>query len=158
MPCWSVSPWRRPRPSLSSTRVGGLLGLVEAILDVVQPLVARAHLRLLGCIAVCGRRFCRLLVRGGAVGEDPDVLPDRSVSLAPDGRRHAVRASLAVAEHHRGTGIGRRLVTAVEDHARERGIQTVRIAVLVGNDRAEALYRELGYRPAETQLCTSVLD
>jgi ribosomal protein S18 acetylase RimI-like enzyme len=64
--------------------------------------------------------------------------------------------SLAVAEAHRGTGIGRRLVAAVEDHARNCGIQTLKIAVLVGNHRAEALYRELGYQPAETLLYKSV--
>ncbi len=34
--------------------VGGLLGLVGAILDGVQPLVARAHLRLLGCVPDVG--------------------------------------------------------------------------------------------------------
>jgi len=64
--------------------------------------------------------------------------------------------SLSVAENHRGRGIGRRLVHAVEEHARAHGIQTVKIAVLVGNHRAEALYRELGYHPAETLLYKSV--
>ncbi|MDB5405653.1 MAG: acetyltransferase, family [Rhodospirillales bacterium] len=45
-----------------------------------------------------------------------------------------------------GAGIGRRLIASCEARIRAAGINAVAIAVEKNNDRAEALYRRLGYR------------
>jgi GNAT superfamily N-acetyltransferase len=60
--------------------------------------------------------------------------------------------SLVVAETHRGGGLGARMLQAVEEMAAARGIDTVRIAVMAGNDSARRFYDHAGYRPAELVL------
>jgi GNAT superfamily N-acetyltransferase len=55
-------------------------------------------------------------------------------------------AELVVSESYRGRGIGHRLVLAMEDAARARGLKRMGIGVLAGSDRVHRLYRELGYR------------
>ena len=52
---------------------------------------------------------------------------------------------LAVAPAHRGHGIGRALLLAVEEEARRRRAVKVTLEVLSGNARARALYVALGY-------------
>lgn len=55
-------------------------------------------------------------------------------------------AELVVSESYRGRGIGHRLLLAMEDAARARGMTRMGIGVLAGSDRVHRLYRELGYR------------
>ena len=64
--------------------------------------------------------------------------------------------SLVVAAERRGQGVGRQLVAAVEDHARSIGADTVKVAVMAGNDRAKGLYIGLGYQPGEVVLLKRV--
>ena len=52
---------------------------------------------------------------------------------------------LAVAPGHRGHGIGKALLGAVEAEARRRGACKVTLEVLSGNARAKGLYLALGY-------------
>ena len=52
---------------------------------------------------------------------------------------------LAVLPGHRGRGIGRALLHAVEGEARSRGASKVTLEVLSGNGGAQALYLALGY-------------
>ena len=52
---------------------------------------------------------------------------------------------LAVLPLHRGRGIGRSLLQAVEREARRRGASKVTLEVLSGNERAKSLYLALGY-------------
>jgi ribosomal protein S18 acetylase RimI-like enzyme len=57
--------------------------------------------------------------------------------------------TLVVAPSRRSGGVGRGLLEAAEHAARERGIDTVKIAVMSGNDRAQQFYEAAGYSVAE---------
>jgi GNAT superfamily N-acetyltransferase len=57
--------------------------------------------------------------------------------------------TLVVAEGHRSAGVGRALLQAAEQAARDRGADTVKIAVMAGNRRAAAFYETGGYSVAE---------
>ena len=46
----------------------------------------------------------------------------------------------------RGSGVGRRILTALEDHARSAGLVRLRLETGVRSDPALALYRAAGYR------------
>ena len=52
---------------------------------------------------------------------------------------------LAVMPGHRGTGIGRALMAAVEAEALKRGACKVTLEVLSGNEPAQKLYKACGY-------------
>jgi [ribosomal protein S18]-alanine N-acetyltransferase len=54
--------------------------------------------------------------------------------------------NVAVAEEHRGRGIGRGLVDAVLERAAERGVHEVFLEVRRSNDCAQNLYRTLGFQ------------
>ena len=52
---------------------------------------------------------------------------------------------LVVVDDHRGAGIGRALMAAVEDEALKRGACKITLEVLSGNARAMALYEDCGF-------------
>lgn len=54
-------------------------------------------------------------------------------------------ANFAVAESHRGRGLGRRLLEHVLEVARERGVEALYLEVRVSNEAALALYRAYGF-------------
>ncbi|NSL54266.1 GNAT family N-acetyltransferase [Uliginosibacterium sp. IMCC34675] len=53
--------------------------------------------------------------------------------------------SVGVAAEHRGKGVGRALVALAEAWAARRGAADMRLQVWSFNERAMALYEELGY-------------
>lgn len=55
-------------------------------------------------------------------------------------------ANIAVAEAHRGRGLGRRLLEAVLDVGRQRGLDAVYLEVRASNADALALYERFGFR------------
>jgi ribosomal protein S18 acetylase RimI-like enzyme len=57
--------------------------------------------------------------------------------------------TLVVAESMRSRGAGRDLMAAVRDYAARIGIDTLKVAVMVGNQRAQAFYSKAGFEPAE---------
>ncbi|HWU84948.1 MAG TPA: GNAT family N-acetyltransferase, partial [Rhodocyclaceae bacterium] len=52
---------------------------------------------------------------------------------------------VVVTESERGQGIGRQLMQAAEELARELGCCKLTLEVLQGNTKAQAVYRSLGY-------------
>ena len=60
--------------------------------------------------------------------------------------------TLVVVRAQRSAGVGRALLTAAEEIARDRGVDTMKIAVMSGNTRAEEFYESNGYRAAEQVL------
>jgi GNAT superfamily N-acetyltransferase len=59
---------------------------------------------------------------------------------------------LYVAPNLRGLGIGKRVLKALEQSARERGFSAVYLQVEAGrNPRALQLYRKLGYQPLQAE-------
>lgn len=56
--------------------------------------------------------------------------------------------SVVVDPHHRGLGLGRRLVEAAEARARRQGCAGVSLEVRTDNGPARELYRSLGYAEA----------
>ena len=58
---------------------------------------------------------------------------------------------IAVAPEMRGRGIGRRLLQAVEDHARQTGCCKVTLEVRSDNSRAQAAYRAAGFKSTQPE-------
>ena len=59
-----------------------------------------------------------------------------------------------VSSVYRGQGLGRRLLDAVLDHARNGGIDTIRVSTFESHPEACALYRSAGFRQTgATPLC-----
>lgn len=58
---------------------------------------------------------------------------------------------LIVDEHHRGEGIGAKLLEAAEGWARKTSCQVLRVRTNVVRDRAHAFYQGLGYSVVKSQ-------
>lgn len=66
--------------------------------------------------------------------------------------RYARIGSVAVAEAHRGKGIGKHLMALAEEWAVRRGARDMRLNVWSFNERALAFYDELGYQTRSLSL------
>jgi GNAT superfamily N-acetyltransferase len=66
---------------------------------------------------------------------------------APNGIVEVV--SLVVRADSRSRGLGTQLLDTVQEFAQEQSINTLKIAIMVGNDRARDFYRRSGYVAAE---------
>lgn len=80
------------------------------------------------------------------VAEAGTALLGYALVLFRSGTAVARLYSLAVDPAARGQGIGRRLLGAVEERARERGALFLRLEVRIDNAVAAGLYRRAGYR------------
>lgn len=96
-------------------------------------------------------RFWReltLLPRGAVViardGDRVDGVVVLAPAWAPNQPHRADVAKLLVHRRARGAGLGRRLMTALEDHARAMGFRLLTLDTRRG-DVAERLYRRLGW-------------
>lgn len=63
------------------------------------------------------------------------------------GSRAQILETLSVLPAARGTGLGSRLMDAVDEEALARGIRVAAVDVLGGNERARKLYLRRGYLP-----------
>jgi RimJ/RimL family protein N-acetyltransferase len=98
------------------------------------------------------RRYLRALRRypdaAVIVAEIDDAIIGR-LSLARDphpASAHVADLGLMVAKAHRRLGVGRALMTAAEEWAREAGVRKLELHVFPHNTPAIALYEGLGYR------------
>jgi GNAT superfamily N-acetyltransferase len=73
-------------------------------------------------------------------------------SLDAHGRSVAFIYGLEIDAEHRGRGLGRAAMIAVEQKARELGHEEIRLNVFGGNAPARALYRSLGYEEADVTM------
>lgn len=78
----------------------------------------------------------------------------RIPETAPDeyARPHAAVGELFVDPAHRGVGVGSRLLSRAEAHARVRGADRLRVQVLAANDGARQLYEGFGFRDRLVEL------
>jgi phosphinothricin acetyltransferase len=67
-----------------------------------------------------------------------------------DGFRHSAEHSVYVHRDHRGAGLGRDLMTALIEVARERGIHVMIACVEAGNAASIRLHESLGFRNVGT--------
>jgi GNAT superfamily N-acetyltransferase len=109
------------------------------------------------------RWYRRLLADGGsyltAAGDDEQLIGYAMVAIeeGPDDTFEvkggmAEVVSLVVTRAERSNGAGQALLEAAERLARDRGIDTVKIAVMSGNARALRFYESHGYSAGESVL------
>ena len=60
--------------------------------------------------------------------------------------------SLSIGREHRGRGLGSRLIGAVHEDLRERGVELLTLAVFAGNEPAARLYARFGMHPILTHM------
>jgi DNA-binding MarR family transcriptional regulator/GNAT superfamily N-acetyltransferase len=127
---------------------------------VVDPALPAARLATERYLAELARRFRRGFISQGTIPvEDDDVrLPHGIMLLATlhgepaamgllkfrgDGTTHLKR--MWVSDELRGLGLGRRLLTTLEQQARDHGVHTVQLETNLDLPEAIALYRSAGY-------------
>lgn len=117
----------------------GAAGMQTVARDVSWPL-RRAHYRRL----LAGQPSVSLWI--ARIGERP-VGYALSFEDELDGARAEVLESLSLLPETRGQGVGPRLIAAVDESARSRGIDLAVVDVLGGNARARSFYLREGYVP-----------
>lgn len=75
-----------------------------------------------------------------------------SVAETDDSNVYGLVRDVYVVPTHRGQGIATRLIQAVEDHLRRRGISRLRINMLYANESARNAYRKAGFAPYEIMM------
>jgi [ribosomal protein S18]-alanine N-acetyltransferase len=97
------------------------------------------------------RRSLRSLMRSPSAcllvatrGEDP---VGYAVLLIRRGSRSARLYSIAVAAEAAGRGVGSRLLSAIEEMARQRGADRLRLEVRADNPAVAGFYERAGYQP-----------
>ncbi|MGA7711946.1 MAG: GNAT family N-acetyltransferase [Rhizomicrobium sp.] len=74
------------------------------------------------------------------------------IFIRAEERRYGFLAELYVVDRARGTGVGRALIMACEDWARDRKLVSLRIGVLARNSDALKVYERAGYAPYALQV------
>jgi ribosomal protein S18 acetylase RimI-like enzyme len=96
------------------------------------------------------RQDGRLLVASAqerVVGALGLIVQEDHAFIREDVRRHAYVTDLVVHGDWRGQGIGKMLLGEAERLARAKDLKRLVIGVLAGNEAAERLYKEIGFRP-----------
>lgn len=61
--------------------------------------------------------------------------------------RHRAAVMIALLEAYWGLGIGTKMMQALIEAGRARGVRQLELEMIEGNDRAERLYRSVGFEP-----------
>ncbi|MGF1596120.1 MAG: GNAT family N-acetyltransferase [Acidimicrobiales bacterium] len=72
--------------------------------------------------------------------------------------RHRADFTMAVVDSHRGRGVGRELLRAVEAWAVDVGVERLELTVMADNERAIALYESCGYEHEGTKRAAIRVD
>lgn len=67
------------------------------------------------------------------------------ISRRWEGFTHVGRLGMGVRQEYRGRGIGTRLIDAVLEKAREKGLERIELEVFASNTHARELYRKSGF-------------
>jgi GNAT superfamily N-acetyltransferase len=102
-----------------------------------------------------GERATALVARHGGVVVGLATVHLLSVLNRP--RDVAWLTALVVDESVRGLGVGRRLVEAVEDFAREAGCERLSVTTQEQRDDARAFYQRVGFEPTGRRFGKSLL-
>ena len=105
--------------------------------DVNDPAVAEAW-------ASDDRRLRRC-----ACGDDGRIIAFSALQPGVDWSSHVAELVLVVAPEARRQGLGRRLLEALEDKARELGYARIRLDTGNRQPHAQAMYERAGYHPIE---------
>lgn len=107
-----------------------------------EPLTEGVKARLIGDLAASPQAFSMLAwLDDQAVGLANCFMAYSTFAAAPIVNIH----DFAVLPGHRGTGIGKALLAAIEAEALKRGACKITLEVLSGNDPAKRLYAANGY-------------
>jgi len=115
---------------------------IARLLDQLgYPSAAGAVAARLERLAIVGDRVVAAELEGHVVG-----LAHLHVTPALERDRPAAKiGALVVDEAHRGRGVGRALVEAVEEEARTRGCELLFLTTAVSRDEAHVFYERLGF-------------
>ncbi len=89
---------------------------------------------------------------GRVIGHLFLALDEAPPYLAPEYRLEAWICDAFIEEAWRGQGAFRAMLALAEAHARAAGCRRLHIGVLAGNDRAERIYRQAGFRTYAIEL------
>lgn len=105
-----------------------------------------------------GDRLADLLARDGDIVLVAELEPGRVVGWVHGSEQRLLESArrcellgLVVDAGVRGRGVGRRLVTAVEDWARARGLEQMAVRSNVTRTESHPFYEHLGYARVKTQ-------
>ncbi len=90
---------------------------------------------------------------------DADGSAVGSVWFAPreqHGENYAFLYAIKLDEQHRGRGLGRQAMLLLEEEVRAQGFDRIMLNVFGGNERARALYRNLGYDEAAVHMLKAI--
>ncbi|RST82819.1 MarR family transcriptional regulator [Aquibium carbonis] len=157
-----LSPGGRTRLVAAMAEVGRLLGLATLTITVEPPASLDARACVAAYVGELGLRFEEGFDpgNGNPTPDDEALTPPAGCFLVArlDGRAVGCGAlrrlapgvgevkRMWVAPEARGLGLSRRLLGALEEHARDLGIDRVRLDTNRALGEAQALYRSAGYR------------
>ena len=111
----------------------------EAIKGVAWQMIYARH----GVVLVAEHEGAIIGHVGGAHAHDP------SPFFLPEWQHYALIFDLFVLPEFRRHHVGAKLVEAMEERLRAAGAKTIRIIALSGNQAAQDLYADAGFRPYE---------
>ncbi|HYZ15299.1 MAG TPA: GNAT family N-acetyltransferase, partial [Candidatus Acidoferrum sp.] len=118
----------------------------EAVLRLVHEMGGHDEIRDLG--AAFGLVLARPSIRALVAEDAGSVVGYAELHARPVPNRNRIEgwlSTLAVAPDQRGAGIGRLLIAAAEDAARELGCDEITLESSQWRERSHAFYRELGF-------------